>query len=146
MAAMGKLIFRLLFLGMIALSAYLYYQVWTLQRENAALSHQVVGLASLRAENSTLRAKLAKRGIAVAPRQTESDWLDSAQEHVENAEQAARRGDFGTAYREAQEANEVLSKAADAASSQSRGAVQALRERLRQVQDKAQSVIKVLND
>jgi len=138
---MAKLLGRLVFLILICLVGYLYFQVQSLTRETASLRDQVAQLSALRTENRSLREKLAKRHVEVASAPTGIDWLGAARQHVQNAEQAAAKGDFGTAYRETQFANLAMSRAADAASSETRGSIQQLRTELQAIPTKAQSML-----
>jgi hypothetical protein len=137
---LGKVLSRLLIVVLIGISVWLYLQVVSLQQTNRRLETQIAEGASVRAENRALRDELARR--VSAPEESPGEWIASARAHVQLAEAATKKGNFGEALRQTQFANLALSRAADQASASSRGAVQSLRARLQQVDEKAHGLWK----
>jgi hypothetical protein len=124
-AGVGRFLNRLLMLGLVCLSGYLYWQNQKLQNRNSHLSGQIVDQNGGQYPWSHYKLNLPPSVTSFGGH--DLALVNQAKAHILNAEKAAQAGNFGLATQESKAADDELQQAEQGASSQSRTAVGGLR-------------------
>jgi hypothetical protein len=131
---LGSILNRLLILGLIGLTVYLYWQNISLQKQIANIHGTQIDKQSSKNPwgdfNLTLPPGIYQYGSR------DLDLINQARSHMQNAENEARAGNFGQASKDAQTADDDLKKAEADSSEKSRGLVTSLRSTVQSLQHK----------
>jgi hypothetical protein len=139
----GKVLNRLIIVGLIVLSGYLYWQIISLQKQ---VAHLKGNLADSQSDSSPLPTVkfVIPPGLASLGGH-ELALINSARAHMLLAEKAASENNYGVAHQETQIAENDLHYAEQGASSQSRNAVGTLQAKVADLERRFQAAAKAFS-